>query len=146
MNMKQKYKDILITLFKRFFSFRARKFLINFLALKKFDEVDMVFEFTRNTKVKKIMLDVGAHTGGSCEQFLDQSWRVYAFEPDKRNRRILELLEKKYPKLLIDTRAISQKDGEIVKFSKYSQDFFYEYLADMADISDLDEDSHLDFP
>jgi len=114
--MKKKYKDILNILFIRFFSFRARKFIKNFAAIKKFDEVDMIFEYTRNTKVKKIMLDVGAHTGGSCEQFLDQSWRVYAFEPDKRNRRILEVKEKKYPKLLIDTRAISLKDGEVVKF------------------------------
>ena len=76
----------------------------------------MIFEFTRNTKVKKVMLDVGAHTGGSCEQFLDKSWKVFAFEPDKRNKKILESLEKKYPKLLIDSRAISQKDGEILKF------------------------------
>jgi len=41
---------------------------------------------------------------------------------------------------------VSYPDGEIVKFTKYSQDFFHEYLADMADISDLDEDAHLDFP
>ena len=41
---------------------------------------------------------------------------------------------------------VSYPDGEIVKFSRYSQDFFSEYLADMADISDLDEDAHLDFP
>ena len=41
---------------------------------------------------------------------------------------------------------VSYPNGEIVKFSKYSQDFFQEYLADMADISDLDEDAHLDFP
>ena len=37
-------------------------------------------------------------------------------------------------------------DGGIVKFSKYSQDFFEEYLADMADLSDLDENSQLRFP
>jgi superfamily II DNA or RNA helicase len=36
--------------------------------------------------------------------------------------------------------------GEIVRFTRYSQDFFKEYLADMADISDLDDDAHLDFP
>jgi superfamily II DNA or RNA helicase len=45
-----------------------------------------------------------------------------------------------------DREEVSYPDGEIVKFSKYSQDFFNEYLADMADISDLDEDAHLDFP
>lgn len=41
---------------------------------------------------------------------------------------------------------VNYPDGDIVKFSKYSQDFFSEYLADMANIDDLDEDAHLDFP
>ena len=41
---------------------------------------------------------------------------------------------------------VNYPDGDIVKFSKYSQDFFTEYLADMANIEDLDEDAHLDFP
>lgn len=45
-----------------------------------------------------------------------------------------------------DKEEVRYPDGEIVKFSQYSQDFFSEYLADMADISDLDEDAHLDFP
>lgn len=45
-----------------------------------------------------------------------------------------------------EKEEVNYPDGEIVKFSKYSQDFFNEYLADMADISDLDEDAHLDFP
>ena len=44
-----------------------------------------------------------------------------------------------------DQETVNYPDGEIVKFSKYSQDFFQEYLADMASISDLDEDAHLDF-
>ena len=37
-------------------------------------------------------------------------------------------------------------NGEIVKFTRHSQNFFQEYLADMANISDLDEDAHLNFP
>ena len=41
---------------------------------------------------------------------------------------------------------VSYPDGQIVKFSKYSQDFFEEYLADMADLSDLDENTTLQFP
>jgi superfamily II DNA or RNA helicase len=45
-----------------------------------------------------------------------------------------------------EREEVSYPDGEIVNFSKYSQDFFNEYLADMADISDLDENAHLDFP
>lgn len=45
-----------------------------------------------------------------------------------------------------DKEEVRYPDGEIVRFSKYSQGFFNEYLADMADLSDLDEDAHLDFP
>ena len=45
-----------------------------------------------------------------------------------------------------DREAVNYPTGDIVKFSKYSQDFFDEYLADMADISDLDEDAYLVFP
>ena len=45
-----------------------------------------------------------------------------------------------------DKEEVSYPDGNIVKFSKYSQDFFMNYLADIADLSDLDEDAHLDFP
>lgn len=44
------------------------------------------------------------------------------------------------------SEVVRYPNADIVKFSKYSQDFFEEYLADMADISDLDEDAHLDFP
>jgi superfamily II DNA or RNA helicase len=36
--------------------------------------------------------------------------------------------------------------GEIIKFTRHSQNFFQEYLADMANISDLDENAHLNFP
>ena len=34
----------------------------------------------------KIMIDVGAHKGGSCIPAAKRGWRVYAFEPHKGNR------------------------------------------------------------
>jgi superfamily II DNA or RNA helicase len=37
-------------------------------------------------------------------------------------------------------------DGDIVHFTRYSEDFFMEYLEDMANISDLDDSAHLAFP
>lgn len=42
--------------------------------------------------------------------------------------------------------TVHYPEGQIVNFSQLSQDFFQEYLADMASIDDLDEDAHLDFP
>ena len=41
---------------------------------------------------------------------------------------------------------INYPDGDIVKFSEYSQGFFTQYLADIANISDLDESARLQFP
>ena len=45
-----------------------------------------------------------------------------------------------------NTETVHYPEGQIVNFSQLSQDFFQEYLADMASIDDLDEDAHLDFP
>lgn len=42
--------------------------------------------------------------------------------------------------------VVNYPDGEIVHFSNYGQDFFQEYLADMASIDDLDENATLNFP
>lgn len=41
---------------------------------------------------------------------------------------------------------VNYPDGEIVQFDNYTQDFFQEYLADMASIDDLDESATLNFP
>jgi hypothetical protein len=41
---------------------------------------------------------------------------------------------------------INYPDGDIVKFSTHSEGFFSQYLADMADISDIDESARLQFP
>ena len=37
-------------------------------------------------------------------------------------------------------------EGNIVSFSSETEGFFDEYLKDMANISDLDEDAKLTFP
>jgi len=41
---------------------------------------------------------------------------------------------------------VSYPDGEIVSFENYADDFFDEYLGDMASLNDLDEDAYLKFP
>lgn len=41
---------------------------------------------------------------------------------------------------------VNYPDGEIVTFDNYANDFFDEYLADMASLDDLDEDAYLKFP
>lgn len=44
------------------------------------------------------------------------------------------------------TEIVNYPDGNIVYFSSEAESFFNEYLKDMANISDLDEDSKLTFP
>ena len=63
-----------------------------------------------------ILFDVGAHKGGSSSPFLKKGWNVYAFEPDKHNRKYLQRFKKQYPKLNIDTRAVSDEIKSNIPF------------------------------
>lgn len=58
------------------------------------------------------MIDVGAHWGGCLAQFLERGWTVYAIEPDTDNRAKLAV---NFPKATIDSRAVSERDGETVR-------------------------------
>lgn len=65
------------------------------------------------------MIDVGAHHGSALIPFLNSGWRVFAFEPDERNRgRLLERLEKHINKdfVSVDTRCVSNKQQQGVSF------------------------------
>ncbi len=73
------------------------------------DEVDIVFELLIGKESSKIMIDVGAHHGGSLEQFAADGWQVYAFEPDPNNRKALTAFCSKYPRVQIDSRAVSNQ-------------------------------------
>jgi len=57
------------------------------------------------------MIDVGAHWGTTLAAFLESGWTVYAFEPDPTNRAVLS---SDYPGAIIDSRAISEIDGDTV--------------------------------
>ncbi len=57
-------------------------------------------------KTDGVMIDVGAHQGGSCIPFLQKEWQVYAFEPDTRNRKILLERANKNKNLHLDARAV----------------------------------------
>jgi len=57
------------------------------------------------------MFDVGAHWGLCLAPFVERGWTVYAFEPDPSNS---AKLESNYPKAIVDSRAVSDSDGETV--------------------------------
>jgi FkbM family methyltransferase len=79
--------------------------------------------FLKQGVKKGIMVDVGAHFGGSMIRYLRRGWDVYAFEPDKKNlARMRERLknEQKQPKV-IDTRAVCDQVGQKLNFYSSSE-------------------------
>lgn len=80
------------------------------------DESKIAYEAFRERHQAGIMIDVGAHFGGSLSQFANSGWQVYAFEPDPVNRKKLEESFGRYPNVIIDSRAVSNKIEKDVKF------------------------------
>lgn len=63
-----------------------------------------------------MLVDVGAHHGGSVRQFCRAGWTVHAFEPDPANRRILVQNADADWSLHINEEAIAEVDGATVDF------------------------------
>lgn len=79
------------------------------------DEIRLVFQLLKDKK-NGIMIDVGAHTGGSLWPFAEMGWIVYAFEPDNENRKLLMDVASRWPSVIVDTRAVSDMDGQFLPF------------------------------
>lgn len=77
-----------------------------------FDEIGVVHDFVR-AESPGIMVDVGAHHGQSLLPFADDGWRVYAFEPDPANRKVLERRLRGRTNVVVDDRAVAMRDGEL---------------------------------
>lgn len=78
-----------------------------------FNEVGAVHTVLRGAG-PGVMVDVGAHYGSSLRPFAQDGWQVFAIEPDPSNRRILQLRVSDQPNVIVDGRAVSERDGEIV--------------------------------
>jgi len=76
-----------------------------------FDEVAIVHQVLRGSP--GLLVDVGAHFGSSLRRFADDGWRVIAVEPDPQNRAVLVERMRGRKNVVIDSRAIGEKDGEI---------------------------------
>jgi len=85
------------------------------------DEAEIVFEVLSKTINKGIMIDVGAHHGGSLAPFAQAGWQVYAFEPDSGNRAILTNSFGNFPNVHIDDRAVSDHLEDEVTFYKSAE-------------------------
>lgn len=73
------------------------------------DELRIFYPFL--PKQDGIMIDVGAHFGGSCRRFLRRGWKVYAFEPDPNVRQTLIKNVAGEKNIIIDPRAVSRISG-----------------------------------
>ena len=58
-----------------------------------------------------VMVDVGAHFGGSLLRFAADGWEVHAFEPDPSNRDVLVRRVHEMPNVRVDPRAIGEADN-----------------------------------
>lgn len=79
----------------------------------EFDEIELVHKLLR-PHGPGLMVDVGAHQGGSLRPFAEDGWRVIAVEPDPHNRAVLLRRVAGMRNVLVDGRAVSHHDGEKV--------------------------------
>lgn len=80
------------------------------------DEAAIAWDFFHLEAKPGVMIDVGAHHGGSLRPFLRQGWRVQAFEPDPANRALLLAEFADCPTLSVDMRAVSDQPRQGVTF------------------------------
>lgn len=85
-----------------------------------FDECAFVYHAISAESTPGVMIDVGAHTGGSLEPFARVGWRVFAFEPDPSNRAMLDEAIRadpaQYATVTVSDKAISDQAKENVPF------------------------------
>lgn len=110
--------DLLKLFLRRILGPHISRSIKKILGCEKIDEVDLIYEALSGKIKSKVMVDVGAHFGGSLERFAHDGWRIYAFEPDPQNRAILSSYCRNISGVTIDSRAVSNQDNEDRPFYK----------------------------
>ncbi|MEJ2065809.1 MAG: FkbM family methyltransferase [Reinekea sp.] len=95
---------------KRILGPQLKRSIKKFLGRQQLEEVDLIYGCLKDDNIAKVMVDVGGHHGGSLECFAFDGWRIYAFEPDPKNRAILKSFCQNMPNVSIDSRAVSNQD------------------------------------
>ena len=85
---------------------------------KTFNESNLVWHVLDAKNKKGVMIDVGVHYGESAGVYLVRGWEVFGFEPDRSNRKaeILGSIEKRFKRFHLYDYAVSDSDGDKVKF------------------------------
>ena len=82
-------------------------------------ETSLVYELLRGRR--GVLVDVGAHEGGSLSSFADDGWTVLAFEPDPHNRKKLHERFGAAANVAIDPRAVADHAATGVSFYRSEQ-------------------------
>ncbi|CAK0779602.1 Methyltransferase, FkbM family [Gammaproteobacteria bacterium] len=88
------------------------------------DETEGVAEIFSSSLTGSTMIDVGGHHGSALMPFLNKGWKIFAFEPDEKNRaKLLERLAKHKNRALVslDIRCVSNKSQNAVSFYRSEQ-------------------------
>lgn len=85
------------------------------------DEVGIVIKVLKIGRRKGVMVDVGAHHGGTAFPFAAAGWNVFAFEPDVVNREQLTEKVGQFDNVTIDSRALSSRAVKAVTFYRSTQ-------------------------
>lgn len=103
-----------------------------------------------------VMVDVGAHHGGSLHGFAAAGWQVFAFEPDPANRAYLTTLTSRMPNVRVDTRGVSDTPKKDVAFftsavstgisglSQFHPSHRESHRVDLTTLSDFLTETHID--
>lgn len=86
-------------------------------AVANLDEIQLLVSLIRPRAITGgLMIDVGAHRGGSLGPFWEAGWTVVAFEPDPRHHQALSAAIQGIDRVLLDSRAVSAVSGDRVTF------------------------------
>lgn len=72
--------------------------------------------FAKRRGSRHVLVDVGAHRGGSATHFDRLGWRILCFEPDARNREKLTELFGRSATVSVDPRAVSDAPAKNLPF------------------------------
>ncbi|HED54497.1 MAG TPA: FkbM family methyltransferase [Phycisphaerales bacterium] len=79
------------------------------------DESSITEALFRMDQTPGVMIDVGAHFGGTTKPFLDMGWKVIGFEPDKKKHPTLKEIAND-PNFTLLTCAVGDKPQKDVQF------------------------------
>ena len=85
-------------------------------AKAQFDECGFVYHLLNAQDQLGMMVDVGAHSGGSLAPFAKAGWTVWAFEPDTQNRKRLTAQFGDVANVNISPKAVGRQIAEKVSF------------------------------